>query len=145
MPCTSSNCWSHSFRIIWEEERDLQPFIMGLFTAMYYAGASRHCCSMSKDGLIKKLRTWSWSKSSIGLETLSINKTQPNKQNLSLLWALAVFYLHLSKIPRSWICYTRCFLLTAKPRRLCFQLDDHGCEGSRGLRLSTHSPLWFVL
>lgn len=43
--------------VSFERRKDLWPFVTGLLSAMYDAGACQCCCSMSKGGLIKNLRT----------------------------------------------------------------------------------------
>lgn len=144
MPCTSSKCWSNLFHIIWEEEKDLQPFIIGLFSAMEKAGAPWHCCNRSKEGLVKRLRTWSWTEQQHGFGN-TVNKQDTNNQKTPFPSVRHLFcFIYISNIPGSWICYIGCFPLAGELRRLCFQLNGHGSEGSRGLQLSTPSPLWFV-
>lgn len=72
-------------RIIWEEEKDLQPFNLGLFSAVCEAGAAQRCCSISEEGLIKRLKTWSWTKQHHRFGN-TLNKQNTNNQtNLFLL------------------------------------------------------------
>lgn len=138
MLCTSSKCWSYLFHIIWEEEKDLQPFIIGLFSAMDKVGASWYWCNMSKEGLIKRLRTWSWTKQQHGFGN-TVSKQDTNNQTKPLPSVRHLFcFIYISNIPGSRICYTGCFPLAGELRRLCFQFNGHGSEGSRGLQLSTH-------